>query len=93
MFNAIDGDVSPGGSGTVNGYENIVFNDASELWLKYIGTFKFDSKGALSGNGTFTVTSGKGRYAEAKGDGTYEASGAAGPEQLGAVDIVINIKK
>jgi hypothetical protein len=44
-----------------------------------------------------SVTSGKGRYAEAKGDGTYEgvqtSGAAAGPEVLGALDVVINIKK
>ncbi len=49
-----------------------------------------------SGGSTFTVTSGKGRYAGVKGDGTYEGvqtSAAAGPEVLGALDVVINIKK
>jgi hypothetical protein len=100
VFNAYDGVAGPGGGGTVNGYENIVFSDGSELWWKYIGTYKIDSKGVLSGGGTFTVTSGKGRYAGAKGDGTYEgvqtsgaAGAAAGSEVLGALDFVVNIKK
>jgi hypothetical protein len=38
------------------------------------------------------VTSGKGRYAGVKGDGTYEgvqtSAAAAGPEVLGALDVV-----
>lgn len=97
VFNAFDGIAGPGGGGTVNGYENIVFSDSSELWLKYTGTYRIDSKGGISGGGTFTLTGGKGRYAGAKGDGTYEGvqtSGAsAGPEVIGANDIVINIKK
>jgi hypothetical protein len=97
VFNAYDGIAGPGGGGTVNGYENIVFSDGSELWWKYIGAYKIDSKGVLSGGGTFTVTSGKGRYAGAKGDGTYEgvqtSGAAAGSEVLGALDFVVNIKK
>lgn len=97
VFNAFDGISGPGGGGTVNGYENTIFSDGSELWWKYIGTYKIDSKGVLSGGGTITVTGGKGRYAGAKGDGTYEGvqtSGAsAGPEVMGALDFVVNIKK
>jgi len=97
VFNAFDGISGPGGGGTVNGYENVIFSDSSELWLKYTGTYKNDSKGVVSGGGTYTVTSGKGRYAEAKGDGTYEgvqtSGAAAGPEVLGALDVVVNIKK
>jgi hypothetical protein len=97
VFNASDGILGPGGGGTVNGYENIVFSDGSELWWKYTGTYKIDSTQKTSGNGTFTVTSGKGRYAGAKGDGTYEVTqnqpATAGGETIGAVDIVLNIKK
>jgi hypothetical protein len=97
VFNATDGIMGPGGSGTVNGYENIVFSDGSELWWKYTGTYTIDSTQKTSGNGTFTVTSGKGRYAGAKGDGTYEVTqnqlAAAAGETIGAVDIVLNIKK
>jgi len=97
VFNLSDGIVVPDGKGAVNGYEHITFNDGSELWLKYIGTFKIDSQGALSGGGTFTVTSGKRRYAGAMGDGTYEgvqtSAAVTGAEVLGALDIVLNIKK
>jgi hypothetical protein len=95
-FNAADGIAGPGGGGTVTGYENIIFSDGSELWWKYIGTWKADSKGVISLGGTFTVTSGKGRYAGATGDGTYEGmqtSPATAPEVLAAIDIVLNIKK
>ena len=43
VFNAFDGIAGPGGGGTVNGYENIIFSDGSELWLKYTGTYKLSS--------------------------------------------------
>jgi hypothetical protein len=95
VFNAGDGIAGPGGGGTVNGYENMIFSDGSELWWKYNGTYKIDSKGVLSLSGTFAVTSGKGRYAGANGDGTYEGmqTSGGGTEVLAAVDVVLNIKK
>jgi hypothetical protein len=97
VFNASDGIPGPGGGGVANGYENMIFSDGSELWWKYSGTYTIDGKGVIATSGTFTVTSGKGRYAGAKGDGTYEGvqtSGAsAGPEVLGALDVVVNIKR
>jgi hypothetical protein len=52
VFNAGDGIAEPGGGGAVNGYENIVFSDGSELWWKYTGTYKIDSKGVVSASGT-----------------------------------------
>src|SRR5260221_14579116 len=48
VLNAFDGIAGPGGGGTVNGYENIIFSDGSELWWKYMGTYKIDSKGVVS---------------------------------------------
>jgi hypothetical protein len=54
---------------TVNGYYTLRFNDGSELWLKYTGT-----GAANKVKGTATVIGGKGRYAEAKGDGTFEGA-------------------
>jgi hypothetical protein len=97
VFNAFDGVGGPGGGGTVNGYENIIFGDGSELWWKYTGTYKIDSKGAVPGGGTFTVISGKGRYAGAKGDGSCEAiqdrPASQGGDNLNVIDIVLNIKK
>jgi hypothetical protein len=90
-----------GNGGTFGGYENIVFSDGSELWLKDTGPYKIASQTEnaqhLTANGTFIVTSGKGRYAGAKGDGTYEGFedtvGRSPGETLGVYDIVLNIKK
>jgi hypothetical protein len=49
VFNAFDGIAGPGGGGTVNGYENVIFGDSSELRLKYTGTYKNDNKGWFQG--------------------------------------------
>jgi hypothetical protein len=95
-LNVADGIAGPGGGGTANGYENMIFSDGSELWWKYSGTYTIDSKGAVPLRGTLTVTSGKGRYAGAKGDGTYEGMQTAqGSERevLSVADFVVNIKK
>jgi hypothetical protein len=82
------------GNGTANGYQVIGFNDGSELWFKYTGTIKID--GAKNPRvGTFIVTGGKGRYAGAKGDGTWDG-GLSQPGTDAAVfyiDVVANIKK
>jgi hypothetical protein len=82
------------GNGTANGYQVIGFNDGSELWFKYTGTIKSD--GAKNPRvGTFIVTGGKGRYAGAKGDGTWDG-GLSQPGTDAAVfyiDVVANIKK
>jgi hypothetical protein len=65
-----------GRGGVANGYENIVFSDGSELWWKWSGTWKIISQTENAQHienrrGTLVVT-GKGRYAGAKGDGTFE---------------------
>jgi hypothetical protein len=81
---------------TVNGYYTLQFNDGSELWLKYTGT-----GAANKVKGIATVIGGKGRYAEAKGDGTFEGARQPTParagnfaaESLQYIDNVINIKK
>jgi hypothetical protein len=86
-------DASPPSGGTTSGYHMIRFADGSELWLKYTGALKFGNP--LTFKGTEIVIGGKGRYADAKGDGTYEGKST----QLGAdgailyVDNVVNIKK
>jgi hypothetical protein len=82
------------GSGPVNGYMNLKFNDGSELWTKYTGTVKVDGN-HVPRKGTFTVIGGKGRYAEAQGDGTWEGDGAqvSGTDAVNYIDSVINIKK
>jgi hypothetical protein len=98
---ASDGIAGAGNGGTAVGYENIVFSDGSELWLKATGPYKIISQSEtaqhLTANGTFTVTGGKGRYAGAQGDGTYEGFqdrvGRVPGETLGVIDIVLNIKK
>ena len=82
LFGAFDG---AGNGGAFVGYENIVFSDGSQLWLKATGPYKIASRTEnaqhLTANGTSIVTSGKGRYAGATGD------------TLGVYDIVLNIKK
>jgi hypothetical protein len=82
------------GNGTANGYQVIGFKDGSELWFKYTGTIKVD--GAKNPRvGTFVVTGGKGRYAGARGDGTWDG-GLSQPGTDAAVfyiDVVANIKK
>ncbi len=89
--------VNPGSGGTVNGYYTINFGDGSELWLKYTGTVKYDGTGKVAQKGTAIVIGGKGRYAGATGDGTYEGEGtqpaAPGSEAISYIDNVINIKK
>jgi hypothetical protein len=82
------------GSGPVNGYMNLKFNDGSELWTKYAGAVKVDGN-HVPRKGTFTVIGGKGRYAGAQGDGTWEGDGAlvAGTDAVNYIDSVINIKK
>jgi hypothetical protein len=73
VFATFDGVGGPGGGGTTGGYGNMILRDGSELWWKWTGTYKIDSTQNLSAGGTFIVTSGKGRYAGAKGDGTWES--------------------
>lgn len=82
------------GAGTVNGYFTITFNDGSELWTKFAGTNSPREGSKSPRKGTFTVIGGKGRYAGAKGDGSYEGDGApVGPDAITYIDNVINIKK
>jgi hypothetical protein len=101
-WNMFDGVTGTGNGGTSNGYQSIVFSDGSELWIKYSGPYKVVSQTPdalhVSGNTTFTITGGKGRYAGAKGDGTAQNDknrvGSAIPgETLGVTDVVMNIKK
>jgi hypothetical protein len=83
-------DFVSGVGGTTNGYYNVKFADGSELWLKYTGTFELGAKEKL--RGTATVISGKGRYADAKGGGTWEGEGTSGADPIQYIDNVINIK-
>jgi hypothetical protein len=83
------------GAATLSGYYTLRFNDGSELWFKYTGTAEANSssKGTNPQRGTATVIGGKGRYAGAKGDGTWEGNSTPpGPEYVGYIDNVFNIK-
>jgi hypothetical protein len=101
-WNTYDGVAGTGNGGTSNGYQSIVFDDGSELWIKYAGPYKVVNQTPdvtrVTGNTTFTITGGKGRYAGAKGDGTSQndqtrlGPGVPG-ETLAVTDVVMNIKK
>jgi hypothetical protein len=81
------------GGGTDHGYYTIKFADGSELSLKYTGGYKFNNP-KITLNGTTIVIGGKGRYAGATGSGSYEGGqNQPGPEGIGYIDNVINIKK
>jgi hypothetical protein len=81
------------GAGPSNGYLSVIFGDGSELWTKWTGQL------GPKRNGTFIVIGGRGRYAGAKGDGTWEANGpplitnSANTDSIAYVDSVANIKK
>jgi len=65
-------DAVPGTGSTGGGYYSVTFADGSELWLTYTGEQKVIPPGRTVGKGTAIVIGGKGRYAEAKGEGTFE---------------------
>jgi hypothetical protein len=77
------------------------FNDGSELWSKFTDTFTNNGRGGVTQKGTATVIGGKGRYAGAKGDGTWEGETPSqsvllsgdGGGSISYIDNVINIKK
>jgi hypothetical protein len=80
------------GSGPVSGYSTVTFNDGSELALTFTGQA---GKG-----GAFIVLGGKGRFAGAKGDGTWDTNATtvvarpgANTDSINYLDAVINIKK
>jgi hypothetical protein len=91
-FDAVVGVGSSGG-----GYYTVNFPDGSALWLKFTGATKFIAPGKTESKGTAIVIGGKGRYAGAKGEGTYEgqstAAAVTGDPPIGYIDNVINIKK
>jgi hypothetical protein len=89
-------DFVPNSGSTGSGYYTITFADGSELWLTYTGENKVMTPGgpATKAKGTAIVIGGKGRYAGAKGDGTYEGEATGGaPDGIQYIDNVINIKK
>jgi hypothetical protein len=51
-------------------------------------------KGDMTEKGSMIVTGGKGRYADAKGDGTWEENTiGTGADAMQIIDNVLNIKK
>jgi hypothetical protein len=86
-------DAVPGSGSTGGGYYTVTFADGSELWLTYTGGNKIIA-GKAVGKGTATVIGGKGRYAGAKGEGTYEGEGTGSAlDFIGYIENVINVKK
>ena len=90
---------SVNGTGTASGYFTLYFDDGSELEAKFTGTFN-NGGTRVAQKGTFVVTGGKGRYAGAKGDGTYTGESSqsvlvtgGGGESITYIDNVFNIKK
>jgi hypothetical protein len=82
------------GSGTFSLYDNLTLNDGSVLWSKVTGTTTVDGTISRS-RGTVTVLGGKGKYEDAKGEGTL--TGVRVPGLATGVDryddFVINVKK
>jgi len=81
-------DVTSGVGATINGYYTVNFADGSALWFKYTGTTK-----PPTAKGSAIVIGGKGRYAGAKGEGTFDGASTSGPDAFQYIDNVINIKK
>lgn len=62
------------GKGTVTGYEVKTFNDGSTIDLKWSGTLTPADGGKRStGDGTWDLAGGTGRFAGAKGSGTWKS--------------------
>jgi hypothetical protein len=82
------------GAGTFSVYQNLTLNNGSVLWFKYAGTATVEGTTTLF-KGTVTVLGGKGRFEDAKGDGTGTGARLT-PLAVGADlynDLVINVKK
>jgi hypothetical protein len=86
-----------GSEGTADGYGSTTFTDGSELWMKHHTIIKYGPKGQPLQKGTSIITGGKGRYAGAKGDATYDGeqtqSSTLPGEAIAYFDAVFNIKK
>jgi hypothetical protein len=82
------------GAGPWTAYVALTFNDGSVIWYKATGSTKVDGARQVF-TGPITVLNGKGRFENAKGDGTVSGARIGSPEtgadQYG--EIVINIKK
>jgi hypothetical protein len=82
------------GAGSFTLYPILTFDDGSVLWVKSVGTGTVD--GAITRFvGTLTVVGGKGRFEDAKGDGTLTGTRYT-PLSVGAdlvSDYTINLRK
>jgi hypothetical protein len=87
------GDFTAGVGSTNNGYYSVSFADGSTLWLKFTGANNTGASKTPTGKGTAIVIGGTGRYAGAKGEGTFETVSTNGPDAYQSVDNVINIRK
>lgn len=83
------------GSGTFMDYNDITFSDGSVLFVKQLGTTTTEGQQSTF-KGTITIIGGKGRFAGAKGDGTF-AGGRLQPQPGAGAhlysDAILNIKK
>jgi hypothetical protein len=90
-------DAVPGVGSSGNGYYTVNFPDGSALWLTFTGTTKYLAQGKFENKGTSIVIGGKGRFAGAKGEGTFEGqatqAAVTGDPPIGYIDNVINVKK
>jgi hypothetical protein len=76
------------GSGPLHGYNVITTADGSKLFLSYTGSINGTKRG-----GDFVVTGGTGKYAGAKGTGTWSGAGnPPGPEAMSYIDGEVTIK-
>jgi hypothetical protein len=82
------------GSGPLNGYYSLTLKDGSVLWLKFTGTTETKGVNDVPRKGTAIVIGGTGKFAGAKGEGTWDGNGTnVGPDVISYIDNVINVRK
>jgi hypothetical protein len=82
------------GSGTINTIGSLTFDDGSVLWYRTAGSATLEGSRTLF-KGMITVTGGKGRFANAKGEGGFTGVRIS-PLAVGAdafFDQMITVKK
>jgi len=82
------------GSGTIASYNNLTFDDGSVLWYRTAGTATVEGNRTIF-RATITVIGGKGRFANAKGEGGLNGARLT-PLAVGAdllLDQMISVKK
>jgi hypothetical protein len=82
------------GAGAFTLYPIVTFNDGSVLWIKSVGTGTVDGE-KTQFVGTLMVVGGKGRFEDAKGDGTLTGTRYT-PLSVGAdlvSDYTVNIRR